>query len=455
MTVMAAPAPSHPGSTTNLPPLAASAFVAFVGDAPTRERVEVEVSAILADRAPLHVVDGGLIAAMETAAWPEGLGGLILDIADSPSPVGDMAALMGSVPEDAVVIAIGDANDVELFRDLVGTGVADYLVRPLAEGALNKALDKALTVKSRDIELRNAQATLQAAAASGLSPAGGANDAAPLVVACIGTRGGAGTTTLAIALASMLGQARDRESLIVDLDLHYGSVMLALDLDPTDALQEALTTPDRVDNLFVDQTVQRKGDLLCALGAEEAPQSASASKLDQGAIPKVMGVYQRRFRQIVLDVPRANPLLQRQALQAATDLVLVCDLTLVGARDAMRLLSLAAEAAPQMRTHIVASGVVDPRKAPIKLADLERSVKQKVVCQIAYDDKGTAAAVNAGKPVNEFAPRGAIARSIQPLVGVLMAAVGGGTAGKPRSSFLSKLMKPKSRSNPTPARAGA
>lgn len=451
---MAVPAPSDSGSPTDLPPLAAGAFIAFVEDGPTRERVEAEVSAVLAGRAPLHVVTGSLMTAMETVAWPDGLGGLILDVAASPSLVGDMAALMGSVPEDAIVIAIGDANDVELFRDLTGTGVADYLVRPLAEGTLNKAIDKALTAKSRDIELRNAQAALQAAGTN-LLAGGAANDIAPLVVACIGTRGGAGTTTLAITLASMLGQARKRESLIIDLDINYGSVMLALDLDPTDALQEALSTPDRVDNLFVDQTAQRKSDFLCALGAEESPQSANVAKLEHGALPRVVTSYQRRFRQIVLDIPRANPVLQRQAFEAATDLVLICDLTLVGARDAMRLLALAAEMGPQLRIHVVASGVVDPRKAPIKLADLERSVKQKVVCQIAYDDKSTAAAVNAGKPLNEVAARGAAVKSMQPLVNGLLAAAGDIAAGKPRTSLFSKLMKSKSKTNPTSAGAGA
>jgi pilus assembly protein CpaE len=439
-----------------LPSLPDGAFVAFVGDAATRSRVEAEVPLVLAGHAALHVVDGGISAAMETAEWPSQLGGLILDIADSPSAVADVAALVGILPEECVVIAVGEANDVSLFRDLMGTGVADYLVRPLADGVLQKALEKALTAKARERELRNAQATLQAAAASGaLAPRGKADEASSLVVAVAGTRGGVGATTIAISLASILGQTRNSEALIIDLDVHYGSVMLALDMDPTDALQEALATPERVDNLFVDQSVQRKHDLLCVLGAEEPPQVASPTRLESGALPKVVQAYQRRFQQVVLDVPRGDPIVQRQALEAATDFVLVCDLTLAGARDAMRLLNLAAETAPQARIHVVASGVADPKKAPIKVVDLERSVKQKVTCQIAFDDKNAAAAINSGKPLSEAAPRSVAVKSLQPLVKSILSAAGDGATAARGTPFWSKLLKPKAKPKAATAGAGA
>ncbi len=455
---MAVPAALDTDPTPGLPPLPEGAFVAFVDDAATRSRVEAEVPLALAGHAPLHLAAGGILAAMETAEWPAGLGGLILEIADSPSPVADMAALIGTLPEDCIVIAIGEANDVGLFRDLMGTGVADYLVRPLADGVLQKSLDKALAARARDVELADAKAALQAATAGGaLVPRSASDDVAPLVVACAGTRGGVGATTVAIALASMLGQARNREALIIDLDIHYGSVMLALDLDPTDALQEALATPERVDNLFVDQSIQRKGDLLCAMGAEEPPQNAAAARLETGAIPKVVSKYQRRFRQIVLDMPRGDPIVQRQALETATDFVLVSDLTLAGARDAMRLLNLAHEVAPQLRIHVVAGGVADPRKAPIKLADLERSVKQKVVCQIANDEKSVSAAINAGKPLNEASPRSIATKSLQPVVNAMLGAVGDVSHGASSSggSFLSRLLKPKDKIKSAPAGAGA
>ncbi|TWT10216.1 cellulose synthase operon protein YhjQ/BcsQ [Reyranella sp. CPCC 100927] len=454
MAVPAAIETDNINTPLSLPPLPVGAFAVFVKDPATRSRVEAELPLALTERAPIHVVAGGLAAAMHVTGWPAGLSGLILDIDDSSSPVADMAALIGSLSGDCVVIAIGQANDVGLFRDLSGTGVADYLIRPLTEGLLHKALEKALIAKSREIELRSARAALKAAAASDPSARRSGTEVEPLVVACCGTRGGVGVTTLAIALASMLGQARNREALILDLDMHCGSVMLALDLDATEALREALSVPARVDNLFVDQSVQRKSDLLYALGAEEALQTIAPPEL--GAILRIVSAYKGRFRQIVLDLPRGDPLIQRQALEAATDFVLVCDLTLAGTRDAMRLLNFAADAAPHLRIHLVASGATDPRRASIKLADLERSVKHKAVCQIAFDDKSVAAAINAGKPLNEAMPRSAMVKSLRPLVEVIRATVDHGDPAVGRGRpFWSKLLRSKSRIPTSTAGVGA
>src|SRR5476649_2119908 len=85
------------------------------------------------------------------------------------------------------------------------------------------------------------------------------------------TRGGVGATTTAITIAGMLGTRLKEEVLLIDFDLHYGSLMLSLDLEAIDALREALDQPDRIDALFIQQVAQKKDEYLYAIGAEEAP----------------------------------------------------------------------------------------------------------------------------------------------------------------------------------------
>jgi pilus assembly protein CpaE len=190
--------------------------------------------------------------------------------------------------------------------------------------------------------------------------------------------------------------------------------MLALDLDPSDALREALTSPERVDNLFVEQSVQRKGEFLCALGAEDPPNTPL--QLEKGVLSQLVEKFQRKFNFIVLDVPRGDAAMQQQAFECATDIIVVGDLTLTGVRDGMRLLNFITECAPRATVYVVAGGSADPRKSPIRIADLEKSIKRKVDGQVAYDEKALAGAVNAGAPVPEVAPRSPIVKSLQPLV---------------------------------------
>lgn len=395
-----------------IPPLPAGAVLAFVIDEETAVVAESELGGDAADPLPLHRVAGGCQTALSVPDMPPGLAALLIDISDSESAVADLAALVSTLPPECAVLAIGDANDVTLYRDLLGAGAADYLVRPLRPGVMRKALDTALAAKKRDREAGEARAKLEMMGSGNMVTTD--PNVPARVVAVVGARGGVGASTVATSIASMVATENKSDVLILDLDLHYGSVMLSLDLDPSDALREALTSPERVDNLFIEQSVQRKGEFLCALGAEDPPNTPV--QIEKGVLSQLVAKFQRKFNFIVLDVPRGDPVMQQQAFECATDIVVVGDLTLTGVRDGMRLLNFITESAPRATIYVLAGGSADPRKSPIRIADLEKSIKRKVDGQVAYDEKGLAGAVNTGVPVPEAAPRSPIVKSLQPLV---------------------------------------
>ena len=81
-----------------------------------------------------------------------------------------------------------------------------------------------------------------------------------------------------------------------------------------------------------------------------------------------------------------------------------------------RLQQLAHDVAPGARLHLVTSGVIDPRRSAVKVADLERTLKRKVDCQIPADSGAALAAVNFGKPISEAAPNSGIVKALRPLV---------------------------------------
>ncbi len=395
-----------------IPPLPAGAVLAFITDEETAAVAEAELGGG-GDPLPMHRVAGGCLAALSVPDMPPGLAALLIDVTDTETAVADLAALVSTMPPECAVLALGDANDVTLFRDLLGAGAADYLVRPLRPGVMRKAIDTALAAKKRERELAEARTKLEQIGSGNMMVT--TDPSVPArVVAVVGARGGVGASTVAISIASMVSTANKSDVLILDLDMHYGSVMLSLDLDPSDALREALTSPERVDNLFVEQSVQRKGEFLCALGAEDPPNTPVP--IEKGVLTQLVAKFQRKFNFIVLDVPRGDPVIQQQAFESATDIIVVGDLTLTGVRDGMRLLNFISESAPRATVYVIAGGSADPRKSPIRIADLEKSIKRKVDGQVAYDEKALAGAVNTGVPVPEAAPRSPIVKSLQPLV---------------------------------------
>jgi pilus assembly protein CpaE len=379
--------------------------MAFVADSAAQARVSADLFNMTLGKA--NVREGSIDAALELAEWPRELDLLIVDLAGSADPVADAAALKTAVPGSCVVIGVGRINDVALYRDLLAVGFSDYLTVPLAEGTMGRAVERAFEQRER-----------------GAAPTSNASskDAKPRTLAVIGARGGVGATTAAITVASMLGTRLKEEVLLIDFDLHFGSLMLALDLEAIDALREALDQPDRIDALFMQQVAQKKNEYLFAIGAEESASEGFQAR--PHAANDFLRQVHRRFRWIVADVPRGDPVIQRQVIEASTDILLITDLTLPGVRDAMRLQQLAHDVAPQARLYLATSGVADARRSAVKVSDVERTLKRKVDCQIPADAAAAFSAVNFGKPLFEAAPGSTIVKALRPLVAGLDAPAG-------------------------------
>ncbi len=395
--------------------------MAFISDTVTLARVSADIFNMTLGKA--NIREGTIDAALAIGEWPRDLDLLIVDLADAADPIADAAALKTAIPSSCLVIGVGRINDVALYRDLLAVGFNDYLAAPFAEGAMGRAVERALDLRQRT----------GGAVTPGQSPL---KDAALRTLSVIGARGGVGATTAAVAIAAMLGARLKEEVLLIDFDLHYGSLMLALDLEAIDALREALEQPDRIDALFIQQVAQKKSEFLYAMGAEEAPTNGFQAR--PHAAGDFLKSIHRRFRWVVADVPRGDPVIQRQVIEASTDILLVTDLSLPGVRDAMRLQQLVHDVAPGARLYIATGGAIDARRSAVKVSDVERSLKRKVDCQIPADSAAALSAVNVGKPVSEAAPASGIVKALRPLVAGLdlpSAENGSSRTGKAASLF--------------------
>src|SRR5471032_1463663 len=370
---------------------AISAMV-FMADTGAQARVSADLFNLTLGKA--NVREGSIDTALALSEWPRDLDLVVVDLEDSSDPVADAAALKTAVPGNCIVIGVGRINDVALYRDLIAVGFSDYIALPLGEGVVGRAVERALEQRERG------GAPMQGAATG--------NDTRPRTLSVIGARGGVGATTAAVTIAAMLGVRLREEVLLMDFDLHYGSLMLALDLEAVDALREALDQPDRIDALFIQQVAQKKNEYLYAMGAEEAPTGGFQAR--PHAAGDFLRQVHRKFRWVVADVPRGDPVIQRQVIEASTDILLIADLSLPGVRDAMRVQQVVHDVAPNARFLLATSGVLDGRRSAVKIADVERTLKRKVDCQIPSDLPAALAAVNFGKPLAEAAPNSAVDR---------------------------------------------
>src|SRR3546814_16283899 len=68
---------------------------------------------------------------------------LFVDMSESGDPINDINALAEVCEPGTVVIAAGQVNDVRLYRDLLSSGIQDYLLTPLSLDQLRDSLTMA------------------------------------------------------------------------------------------------------------------------------------------------------------------------------------------------------------------------------------------------------------------------------------------------------------------------
>ena len=362
---------------------------------------------------------GGLRNAVQSLSITASPNILLVDLSESGDPLNDINALAEVCEPGTVVIAVGQVNDVRLYRDLVASGIQDYLLKPLTASALRDALAQAQAVFTAP---RNHD---------------GSGAKRHVSTAVVGTRGGVGASLLATSLAWSFSTDHKLPTALLDLDVHFGTGALTLDLEPGRGLTDAIENPGRIDGLFIERAMIRANDNLAILSAE-APINAPLMT-DGAAFIQLEEEFRQAFEMTVIDMPR-NMLINFPHLLADVNcVVLATEYTLSSARDAIRILSWLKANASHCQTLVVANKV-QPAAQEISKADFEASIERKVTFSLPYDPKGATNAAKLGQTyaeANRAVKGGALLREIAPaIVGVSDA---DDTAAPAKKSLLGKF----------------
>ena len=363
-------------------------IIAVLQDQPTFDRIQGVIRELqLDDELHLEPSLDGALRRMREGGSPRVL---VLDLSDSTAPIAELSSARSIGGMDLKILALGTVNDVGLFRDLLAAGASDYLVKPVSREALAASLEK-----------------------RGNTATGGPGAGLGQVVVFIGSRGGAGTTTAAVSAAWLLSEKHKESTVLLDLDLHFGTVALNLDTDPGSGLCEALEQPSRIDALYVDRATVKVSETLRILAAEAAV--AETLMIDAGAIDVLLYELRRKFSWVIIDLPRWVTPTQRVVLGAAGKVVIVCERSLAGLREAIRLQGLMREHAPQTEVLLIDGGASGER-AMVSKSEFEKAVGKTLDVSLPYDAKSAGAAANAGQPLPLAAPRSAVARELEQLI---------------------------------------
>jgi pilus assembly protein CpaE len=231
--VLEAPGPIEKAATIKQP-AGRPPFLAFVADGETETLLRECVTQLAPERG--SIIRGGITRAIAYLGQHRSPDTLIVDISDVELPISKVNELAEVCEPGVAVIAIGNRNEIGLYRDLLHAGVTDYVVKPLSPQLLAKALMSGQIRGGEPSPIRKKLGAL---------------------VAFVGARGGVGTTTLAVNTAWHLANRQTRRVALVDLDLQNGDCALALEIKPSSGLREALANPLRIDNSCLSGSCRR------------------------------------------------------------------------------------------------------------------------------------------------------------------------------------------------------
>ena len=326
-------------------------------------------------RAHVKVHTGGIAAAAEfyqAAATPNLI---VVETKLTPERLdAELDRLAEVCDAGTKVVVIGHVNDVELYRDLTHRGVSEYLVAPVDLMDVIRAIADLYVDRSTQ-------------------PLG-------RTIAFVGGKGGVGSSRVAHNVGWAISRNFESDVVVADFDLAFGTAGLDFNQDPTQGMAEAVNSPDRLDDNFLERLLAKCSDHLSLLAA---PATLDRTyDFDETAFDQVIDVAQAGVPAVILDLPHTWNGWVRKTLFAADEVVLTVEPDLANLRNAKNIVDLLR----QTRTNDVPARLVInksgiSKRPEIKVDDFASALNLQPLAVIPFEPQLFGTAANNGQMIAE------------------------------------------------------
>jgi pilus assembly protein CpaE len=291
---------------------------------------------------------------------------VVVDVRGDRGLPPSLAGLKRQHPTTPVVLVVSSL-DPTLVLEAMRSGVNEVVAEPLSVSEVETAITRLLAHKATPMAGR--------------------------VLAFIGAKGGVGTTTAAVNVATELNQAAPGKTLLVDLHLAHGDAAVFLGVEPRFSVVDALDNIHRFDEAFFKGLVVQSpaGPHLLASSDRALVQSSSVQR-----VRSLVEFATQLYRFVVLDVPRSDAA-ALDALDQAARIVVVANQELATVRNASRIAASFRQRYGNERVTVIVNRV--DQHAEIGRDDVEKVVGMPVRHSVPSDYRMALRALNKGRPL--------------------------------------------------------
>jgi pilus assembly protein CpaE len=362
-------------------------------------------------KAHLTVQMGGVATAIESYRTVPTPNVIILETEGRSDILAGLDELATVCDPGTRVVVIGTANDAAPYRELVRRGVSDYVIGPVA------TLDVVRSVCS----LFSASEAI----------------AVGRIIAVVGAKGGVGASTIAHNVAWAIARDLALDSVVIDLDLAFGTAGLDYNKDPLQGIANAVFSPDRLDTSLVDRLLAKCTDNLSLLAAPASLERVY--DLGAEAFDAIFDTLRMTTPCIVLDVPHQWSGWTKRVLVGADDILVVAEPDLANLRNTKNILSMLKASRPNDRTPLYCLNQVGmPKRPEIDARSFTKTIESPPIAAIPFDSRMFGTAANNGQMIAEIS---ANHRTTKTFLQIARQLTGRAETKKPRGSFLSPIIR--------------
>ncbi len=381
------------GDLSDIRPVPRVAIQAFCETQPVATVIESASNDRRMVKAHVNVDLGGIPAAVEyyqTATTPNLI--LIESRLEGGALISELENLADVCDEGTNVVVIGHRNDVQLYRDLINRGVAEYLVAPISMADVMEIVSTLF-----------------------VNP-----EAEPLgaTIAFVGAKGGVGSSTVAHNIAWAIATNHSSDVVLADFDLAFGTANIDFDQDPAQGVAEAVFSSDRIDDTFLDRLLAKCSDHLSLLAA---PSTLDREyDFDPNDFTNLIEVAQRSTPNVLIDMPHVWTGWARQVLSSVDKVVITATPDLACLRNTKNLVDTLADLRPNDgKPYLVLNQCNVPKRPEISVEDFCEPLEMDPAIVVPFEPALFGLASNNGQMISETDPKHEIATAFDTLAQVV------------------------------------
>ena len=300
------------------------------------------------------------------------------------------------------------SNDHQALLQSLQRGAKYFLTHPVGLEDMLSALRRALGESGGEVQVGGNTSARQTGASS--------------MIAVLGSRGGVGTTTLAVNLAATLAADPTNAAALIDLDLALGDADIALEVNGFEniSIADLARNIERLDMNFLRRAMAKHEP--SGLSILRHPlEIAEGGIVHEQHVERILNLLKISYTHLVLDLSKSLLPTDLMGLRMADTILLVAQLELASLRNVVRLIHcLGGEEnlADKVRVIINRQGA-DSVEEGISLKKAEEVIGKPIFWQVPNDTKSVIGARVAGHPLVKYAPKSRVQQSIYGLAQAL------------------------------------